>query len=261
MPVPHLLSQTWISADLPPRARVLRDRWASLNPDLTLRLYDDAGARAVMAAVRPDALPLYDALPFGVMRADLFRLAVLVRDGGIYADIDMQPLRPLPAELFDRACVLSIEAHLTRRRQHELGYAQPVQIANCILVAEAGHPFLAAALDRALDLVSACPGAGRERIEDLTGPRMLTRLLLERDWPDLWIAPQIQLMAPLDYPDLWPLNRHMIARHETHGSWKATPARVPLATRLARRWIERNRLVNPLAAPVWRSAADLRAGA
>lgn len=254
MPLPRVLSQTWKTARLPPRAEALRADWMRLNPGLEARLYDDAAARALLAEVAPHHLPAYDAMPHGVMRADVFRLAVLWRDGGIYADIDMQPLRPLPDDLFARPCSVSIEAHLTRARQRELGYRRPVQIANCILAARPGHPLMQAALTRAFDLFAAEPDAGRARIEDITGPRMLTRLLQERPWPEVWVGSQIQLMAPLDYPDVWPVNRHIVARHETHGSWKSPDAPRPS---LARRWIERNRPVNPLAAPVWRPAAEV----
>lgn len=254
MSLPRILSQTWKTALLPPRAKALRADWARLNPSLELRLYDDATSRAVIADTLPERLAAYDAMPFGVMRADIFRLAVLLRDGGIYADIDMQPLRPLPEDLFARPCSVSIEAHLGRRRQRELGYRRGIQIANCILAAEPGHRLLRAALDHAFTLFAATPAVTRDRVEDITGPRMLTRLLQERTWPDVWVGSQIQLMAPLDYPDLWPVNRHMVARHETHGSWK--PADAP-PTPLVRRWIERNRPVNPFAAPVWRPAAQV----
>lgn len=254
MPLPRFLTQTWKTTRLPAAAAALRSEWARLNPTLTLRLFDDDSARAVLAEVAPQYLGAFDAMPFGVMRADIFRLAVLWRDGGVYADIDMEPLRPLPETLFTRACSLSIEAHLGRRRQHELGYRQPVQIANCILAARAGHPLMGAALTRAFELFEQFPAPERDRIEDITGPRMLTRLLQERAWPDVWIGSQIQLMAPLDYPNIWPVNRHIVARHRTVGSWKA-----PDAPRrgLLRRWIERNRPVNPFAAPVWRPAAEI----
>jgi inositol phosphorylceramide mannosyltransferase catalytic subunit len=207
-----------------------------------------------LAEVAPEHLDAFDVMPFGVMRADVFRLAVLWRDGGIYADIDMEPLRPLPQDLLARPCSLSIEAHLGRMRQRELGYRQPIQIANCILAARPGHPLMHAALTRAFDLFAKSPNPPREHIEDITGPRMLTRLLQERAWPEVWIGSQIQLMAPLDYPNRWPINRHVVTRHRTHGSWKHPDAPRPS---WPRRWVERNRLINPFAPPVWRPATEI----
>lgn len=250
--IPALLSQTWKTPDLPARAQVLCADWARLNPGLSLRLYDDAGARAVVADVAPDRLALYDRLAHGVMRADLFRWAVLLRDGGIYADIDMQVLRPLPPALFQTPCLLAEEAHLGRQRQRELGYPRPVQIANCFMSGRAGHPFFRAALERGFALAAETPAPARNRIEDVTGPRMVTRLLQGQVWPDVTIAPQIQFMAPLDYPARGPVARHIVTRHETQGSWKDGEVRPTLW----RRWVERNRPVNPFRTPVWRAAAE-----
>ena len=250
---PRVLSQTWRSAQLPSRAQAFAARWRRLNPNLALRLYDDAGARAVVADVAGPSLAIYDRLPFGVMRADIFRLAVLLRDGGLYADIDMQPLKPLPEALFSSPCTLMEEAHLGRQRQRELGYRQPIQIANCIMAGEPGHPFFRAALDMAFAQAEHCSAAiQRADIEDITGPRMITRLLQSKPWRDVQIAPQIQFMAPLDYPAFWPIGRYMVTRHEAHGTWKDPTRR----SSLWRRWIERNRPVNPFRRPVWRSAAE-----
>ncbi len=257
MTLPRILSQTWKTLDLPDRARHLRAEWSRLNPGLELRLFDDAECRTVIAEVAPENLPDYDAMPFGVMRADVFRLAVLLRDGGLYADIDMQPLRPLPDDLFERPCSVSIEAHMGAIRQRELKYSKGIQVANCILASRAGHPFLRAALSRAFALFAATPVIQRTMIEEITGPRMLTRLLQDQPWPDVWVGSQIQLMAPTDYPAVWPVNRHIICRHEAHGSWKeATPSMGTLA-RLWRRWVERNRPVNPFVAPIWRPATQI----
>jgi hypothetical protein len=251
MIVPPILSQTWKTQDLPPRAAALRADWAALNPNLSLRLYDDAASRAVMAEVAPEHLPVYDAMPYGVMRADLFRLAVVLRDGGVYADIDMQPLRPLPPDLFLRPCSLSVEARLGGIRQRELGYRCGYQIANCIFAARPGHPFLRAALDHAFACAKACPQPRTDLIEDITGPRMLTRFLQQDNWADVWIGGQIQLMAPLGQPDIWPLNRHVVTRHETHGTWKVA---APTPAALWRKWVERNRPINPFSAPRWMPA-------
>lgn len=249
--IPAILSQTARSERLPREAETLRDGWIRHNPGFEYRLYDDEASRAVFAEVVPEHLALYDALPFPVMRADLFRYAVIYRDGGFYADIDMQSLKPVPDHFRNAQCLLAVEAHLSARRGAELDYAGPVQIANCIFAAVPRHPFMMAALTRALSLLAEEEARTLERIEDLTGPRMLTRLLFEDRWPGITVLPQIVLMAPLHYPNIWPVNRNMIARHRTFGSWKSKGPRPSLQ----RRWIERNRSVNPFA-PVHPQPAD-----
>ncbi len=240
--IPRLISQTWRSRDLPDAARQLSERWRQLNPEFRWRLFDDSAAEAVVAAVAPAALAAYRAFPFAVMRADLFRYAVMLRDGGLYLDMDMEALKPIGSLLDGHAAVLSVEARLGARRRAELGYG--VQIANCVLASAPGHPFFTGAIAQALQLFRANPRPGRGQVEDVTGPRMLTRLFLSRDWSDVTVLRQIHLMAPTNYPDLWPINRHMHARHRCFGTWKDGSR----ALGVGRRWTERNRAPNPFAA-------------
>jgi mannosyltransferase OCH1-like enzyme len=254
--IPRLLCQTWRSATLPEAARRLQAGWRSRNPEFTYRFYDDAACRAVVAAAFPDYLADYDRLPVPVMRADVFRYAVIFRDGGLYADVDMECLKPIGPVLKGGSCIFSVEAHLGRTRQRELGYARGLQVANCIFAAEPRHPLLGAAVARSIELFRAHDSGQPIPVEDITGPRMLTRLISERAWPGLMLLPQIVLMAPLDYPDIWPINRHMHARHRTFGSWKAPGAR-PSSWR---RFVERNRWPNPLpfgfSSPIWGRETD-----
>ena len=238
--IPTLFTQTWTSRTLPPQAARLRETWIARNPDFACRLFDDEACEALVAATFPEHLDAYRALPFPIMRADVFRYAAIFRDGGLYADIDMECLRPVGALLSEADCLLAVEAVLGRRRTRELGYASPFQIANCVFAAVPRHPFFLAAVRRACALAQRHLSPGRADVEDITGPRMLTRLFFEGGWENVSVTPQIALMAPLLYPAVWPLNRSMFARHHTFGTWKEK-RKIPLS----RRWIERNRLPNP----------------
>lgn len=250
--IPARLIQTWKSDALPEHARALQDRWRLLNPQLALCFYDDPACRTLIADLVPRHLAAYDAMPFAVMRADVFRYAALFHGGGIYADIDMEPLRPLPPELFMHHCLVSVEARLTSRRQRELGYRTPFQIANCIMAARPRHPFWLAALEECFARFAAMPRPARADIEDITGPRMLTRLFDRGLWNDISVMPRLMLMPPLQYPRRWPVNRHMVTCHLADGSWKAPAQTVSLPRKL----IERHRLTNPFRRPRAMDAAS-----
>lgn len=240
-PIPMLLSQTWKSEVLPPEAAILRDGWIKKNPKLDCRIFDDAKSRRVVQDIVPDLIDSYDRLPHPVMRADIFRYAIIYRDGGMYADIDMECIGPIDEFMRAGPCLMAIESHLTHTRMKELEYPAPIQIANCIFAAVPGHPFFLAAIHRALALFQLEKTVGYDRVEDITGPRMLTRLFFEQEWEGMVVAHQIGLMAPLHYPDIWPINRNMFTRHRTYGTWKIPSKN----TSLSRLWIERNKLVNP----------------
>jgi hypothetical protein len=188
----------------------------------------------------PQHLAAYLAFPHAVMRADFFRYAALYRHGGLYADIDMECVRPM-APLRELApAVLGVEAHLTARRQRELGYARPAQIANSIMLSNPGHGFFLEAMAQCAAEAAARGQIPRSQIEDVTGPRMLTRLFYARPRGDIVVLRQTVLAPPRHYPDFWPLNRRVHARHHFFGSWKATE-RKPFA----RRWVERDLWPNP----------------
>ena len=242
--IPQRVSQTWRSKSLPSEARRLQQSWSGNNPDFVHSLFDDDECAEVVAEVAPQFLDDYLSFPYPVMRADFFRYAVIYRDGGIYADIDMECVRPMQPLLSIAPAIFSIEAHVSSRRQRELSYPKPLQIANCIFAAESGHSFLWEAIERSIELVRMRPRIDRSEIEDLTGPRMLTRLFFEKPRTDIAALAQIVLMPPRHYPDIWPLNANIHARHHFFGSWKSSPAR----RSIARRWIERDRWPNPFPA-------------
>lgn len=241
--IPRLISQTWRSRTLPHAAARLSSEWQRLNVDFAYRLFTDEECAAVVADIAPHFLQDYLAFPHPVMRADFFRYAVIYRDGGVYADIDMECLRPVGALIAGDDAIFSVEALLTAERQRELQYARPFQIANCIFAAPPRHPFLQAAIERCVTLARQPAPVGRDRIEDVTGPRMLTRLFFDRAWADLHVLRQIHLMAPLHYPSAWPIGINMYSRHRCFGSWKEKGAR----RSIARRWIERDRWPDPFA--------------
>ena len=239
--IPPILHQTNARGVLDEREKGWRDSWARLNPDFELRLSSDEEVRALVARDYPALLDLLDGFPFGVMRSDLFRYLAVHRYGGVYADTDVECVKPFAPFLAMRGAVLGVEARLTRARQGELGYAGPRQIANFIFAAEPGHPFFAAAIDRLALFARANPRPARGDIEDITGPRMLTRLFYERRIPDVGVLAQTYWAPSRDYPDVWPFNANVYARHHFVGSWKGDEARKPFA----RRWIERDIPPNP----------------
>lgn len=240
--IPKLISQTWRTRTVPAPAEPLCGSWQRRNHDFAYRLFDDEACAAVVAEVAPDYIDDYLRLPFPVMRADFFRYAVVYRDGGLYADIDMECLRPVGHLLSLGAAVFSVESWLTGRRRAEIGYARPFQVANCIFAASPRHPFLLEVMQRTIELTRGRTIVAREDVEDLTGPRMLSRLFFEKERPDLILLPQIYLMAPRHYPGVWPVNRNVHARHHAFGSWKSGSPRS-----IARTWIERDLWPNPWA--------------
>lgn len=67
------------------------ERWQELNPDYNIRIYGDIECRETLKEIGDWAVKLFDRIPDGPIRADLWRAAILYLNGGIYVDIDSIP--------------------------------------------------------------------------------------------------------------------------------------------------------------------------
>lgn len=154
----------WIGPDpLPPEFELYRDSWRREHPSWELRLWTEE-------TLPPDLRsPLvYDRERRPVERADVLRLEALWRFGGVYADIDMECLRPIDG-LVDGVDFFATEI-------------KPGRVTNTVIGAAPRHPIL----DRALsDLRAHRRGARFDK--NLSGPHFLDSVI--RQYPDIRTYP------------------------------------------------------------------------
>lgn len=182
-PIPQVIHRVWLSdgdhADRMPGTFIgFGDRWDRLHPgwrrvdwrwtealpplhDTTRRLIDRA------AQIYPD-----DAKRFV---ADLVRLELLWRFGGVYVDCDVEPARSIDGLVDGRACVVG------RSPQH-IGGKHP--ITNAVIAAVPQHPYIGACIDAAPDAVERYGG---RPLAQSVGPWMLTRVYESGVWPTVTV--------------------------------------------------------------------------
>jgi hypothetical protein len=72
------------------------DAWRTLNPGFHFSLFDDEEcATFVRKHYGQEMVETYRRIPSGPIRADLWRLLVLLVRGGVYVDVDVEPLMSL----------------------------------------------------------------------------------------------------------------------------------------------------------------------
>ncbi len=240
--IPAILHQSAESHDILPDERRWQESWLRHNPGMTLRFLDNAERRAFVERDFPQYLDLIDGLKFGVMKSDLFRYLSVYKFGGVYADLDVECHRSFDDFLAMDGAIFGVEARVTRERQRELGYARPFHLASALFMAEPGHPFLAAIVERLTRQARANMDPRRDEIEDVVGPKMLTRTFYDNTPAKVQILAQTYWSPSRSYPFTWPLNRNIHARHHFAGVWKDER----FANRpFRRKWIERDILPNP----------------
>lgn len=107
-----IIHQTWISEEIPGRTAPWIEKWLKLNPDWTYMFWTDESARLFIQEHFPALLPVYDSWTVPVQKADMFRYVALYAFGGVYADLDMEDLKPLEELREWGSCILSREPDL-----------------------------------------------------------------------------------------------------------------------------------------------------
>jgi mannosyltransferase OCH1-like enzyme len=91
--IPRNLFMTWRTKTLPPTMQESLDRIRAMNPEFTIRLFDDEECKIFLLEHFPkEVAAALDALKPGAYKADLWRLCVLYIHGGIYMDSKLRPV-------------------------------------------------------------------------------------------------------------------------------------------------------------------------
>jgi len=147
--IPRIIHQTWrekITPDTYPNLYRIQNMWKSSG--WSYRFYTDETARQYIIDNFPrHFLEAYDALIPGAYKADLFRYMLLMKDGGIYADMDV---------LLD----VSLDSFITPTmsffvpRDAVAAYADGEYcLWNGIIGAAPGHPIVIRAVERLVNLI------------------------------------------------------------------------------------------------------------
>jgi hypothetical protein len=217
--IPPILHQSWINADVPERLAVYARTWRALHPDWDYRLWTDHDLRDFVGREHPHMLELFDRYPKPIMRVDLARCLLLKTHGGIYADLDTEPLRSLDGLRAGERPLLWEEpaSHGANEFVRARGFADQL-LSNACMLSPAGDPFW----DRLLDLMQRCQHAANPL--DATGPFLLTAAVHAAP-PGVrpWIGPAYQL-SPVDkYGNTTARPDHIsdapLVQHHWHGTW------------------------------------------
>lgn len=198
--IPNQVFQFWDSVDLPEQIGALMEQNRRLNPGYVFHRFNEAEAFAYLKEKdETQAMRGFRLAPHAAGKADIFRLAVLWHEGGIYLDVDDRCLKPLD--------------DLVDPRFRFIGHQEPQKsIGNNFLAVRRRDPIMRAALDEA---VGAFSGPRGESLWLSTGPGAITRAVAQHGTrkdgtfgEGVWIMPVHRL-------------RHSIAPH-IHLSYKAT---------------------------------------
>lgn len=158
--IPRRIVQFWDSAEVPPEVSELMDSWPRVCADFEYRRFSEASARHFLKShYHASVLRAFNKCHTVPMKADLFRLAYLFREGGVYVDADDYCRHPLD-------CLGRLDADLILY-QETFG-----SLGNNFIAVVPGHPVIGDALDYTVrELLE----SSRSDTWFTTGPGQITR--------------------------------------------------------------------------------------
>jgi hypothetical protein len=89
--IPKKIYQTWETKDIPDKIQQKINEMMEVNPEYSHELYDDSDRFFfIKENYGKQVSDAYESLNLGVAKADLWRYAILYKNGGIYLDLDSQ---------------------------------------------------------------------------------------------------------------------------------------------------------------------------
>jgi hypothetical protein len=193
--IPRIIHQIWIGPDrLPEGHRAWIETWKEHHPEWEHRLWTEDDLPD--DPIRPEVL---NRLRSPVERADILRLEILYRQGGVYVDTDVECLRPMDDALaghdFVGVCL------------------KPGRMTNTFIASAPGHSLLERALREVRPLETYWSATAEpDALKSVAGPPLFRRLVV--DYPDVEL-----LEPPVLFPATDEERAHAIGVHHLARSW------------------------------------------
>jgi len=106
---PKIIHQTWKNKELPEKLENWRNMWLEMCPNYKHILYDDDDIENFMKSYFPQYMKDFNNFAYNIERVDFWRCAVLYVYGGVYADLDVFPMKSIDIFLEKNKVVLGRE--------------------------------------------------------------------------------------------------------------------------------------------------------
>lgn len=173
--IPRTFHRIWLGSELPADVERFGRAWTEVNPGWTVHTWREWD----LPALRHQTF--FDHAPSFAGKADIARLELLYRFGGVYVDTDEEPLRPIEELISEVDCFIATE--------------DGKWLATGVVGATPRHPFIGMLLDGIPASILTNPGS-LPNVQ--TGPKYVTRRWHEYqagDHPPIAVFP-----AALFYP-------------------------------------------------------------
>lgn len=195
--IPCILHQTWKTQNIPENLMAYQQSWKTHHPGWTFYLWTDFDNRELIRKYYSWFLPVYDAYPEAIMRADAVRYFILDHFGGVYADLDYECLRPMEPLLAGKELVFGLEPenHLEIDLARERNLNRIV--CNAWMASIPAHPFWEHVIRKLVEYHD------QRGVLDATGPFLLTQACQTYPRPEQISIEPARLLYPITREVPW----------------------------------------------------------
>jgi len=189
--IPKIIHQSWKNNQLTPAIREMSDTWMEQHPGWTYRFWTDDDNHNFVATHYPDFFLRYKRYPTNIQRADAARYLILLKYGGVYADLDMICLKNIEPLLENATCLFGLEPTAQCER-----FNKDKIICNAFMAAAPEHSFFHH-IFKLLMQVPIKQQSSLINVLNTTGPFLLTRAYDCFDQTDLVSLLSSSLFYPI----------------------------------------------------------------
>ena len=232
--IPKIVHQTVRTKDVSWEEARLTKRIRRILSDWEYRLWDNEGQARLIHQIFPHLASRFEAIDFGVARADIARYAMMYEFGGVYLDIDYKLLPYIGEDVRDTQLLLPIELY----DQDNPDRFRPFVIGNSILGSAPKQQYWKDLVEYIFETKAPDAMVSSDEIVATTGPVALTDFHEDRAPHDSNIVlaeknlfqPDISLMGMRTSADARTYGVHL-----HWGSWRARAPHVAMRILLRRK--------------------------
>jgi hypothetical protein len=176
--IPRIIHQIWLGGPVPPVWAAMASSWQEFHPSWEYRIWSDADGRPFVETNYSEFLRVYDSFSYLIQRADALRYLLLHRFGGVYADLDIECLRPIDTLLDGKGALVVMEPDIHAAERGIAPY-----LSNAFIASTPGHPLMGALLQTLTD--ESTLALTHWDVLDTTGPYRFDRVFRAGAYPDV----------------------------------------------------------------------------
>ena len=136
--IPHTIHQVWSTEYVPQSMVDWIQSWPRRHPDWRYVFWTREHILTLIRITIPDFKTVYETQKTNLHKSDLTKFLILYKYGGLYADLEMECLRPVDEVIDSHPCLVSQESPLHTSINRQLSYSV---VSPSLMACRPQHPF------------------------------------------------------------------------------------------------------------------------